>query len=179
MPPRNSVAAEAGPAYPSGMGSLYDADFLLWSEQQAALLRRLAAGERVNDAVDWPNLIEEVGDLGRSEFRAVESLLDVGLRHLVLAHAAPMPEPVAHWRAEALAALSRAARQVTPGMVPRLDLDDLWRTARDVAATKLAASGGLSRPLPAACPFTAAELLNRHPDLDALMARLGQIADQS
>jgi hypothetical protein len=167
------VAAAARPSYLSGMGSLYDADFLLWSEQQAALLRRLAAGERVNDAVDWPNLIEEVGDLGRSEFRAVESLLDIGLRHLILAHAAPRPEPVAHWQAEALAALSGAARQVTPGMVPRLDLDDLWRAARDVAARKLADMGGLARPVPEACPFTAAELLDRHPDLDALLARLG------
>jgi hypothetical protein len=154
------------------MGSLYDADFLLWSEQQAALLRRLAAGERVNDAVDWPNLIEEVGDLGRSEFRAVESLLDIGLRHLILAHAAPRPEPVAHWRAEARAALASAARQVTPSMVPRLDLDDLWRAACEFAADKLADIGGLSRPVPKACPFTAAELLDRHPDLDALLARL-------
>ncbi|MFZ4406483.1 MAG: DUF29 domain-containing protein [Paracraurococcus sp.] len=154
------------------MGSLYDADFLLWSEQQAALLRRLAAGERVNDSVDWPNLIEEVGDLGRSEFRAVESLLDVGLRHLILAHAAARPEPVAHWRAEARAALASAARNVTPSMLPRLDLDDLWRAAREFAADKLADMGGLARPVPETCPFTAAELLARHPDLDALLARL-------
>ena len=166
------MAADGPPAYLPGMGSLYDADFLLWSEQQAALLRRLAAGERVNDSVDWSNLIEEVGDLGRSEFRAVESLLDVGLRHLILAHAAPRPEPVAHWRAEALAALSRAARQVTPSMVPRVDLEDLWRAAREVATEKLADMGGLSRPVPASCPFAAAELLHRHPDLDALLARL-------
>ena len=46
------------------MGSLYDADVVPWSEQQAALLRRLAAGERVDDAVDWPNLVEEVGAFG-------------------------------------------------------------------------------------------------------------------
>ena len=31
------------------MGDLYEDDFLLWSESQAILLRRLAAGERVND----------------------------------------------------------------------------------------------------------------------------------
>ena len=46
--------------------SSYDTDILDWSERQAALLRRLANGERVNDAVDWPNVIEEVesGDWG-------------------------------------------------------------------------------------------------------------------
>jgi hypothetical protein len=31
----------------------YDTDLLLWSERQAALLRRAAAGEQVNDQVDW------------------------------------------------------------------------------------------------------------------------------
>jgi hypothetical protein len=31
------------------MGDLYEDDFLLWSESQATLLRRLAAGEHVND----------------------------------------------------------------------------------------------------------------------------------
>jgi hypothetical protein len=31
------------------MSDLYDTDILVWSEQQAALLRRAAAGERVND----------------------------------------------------------------------------------------------------------------------------------
>jgi len=35
--------------------SRYDTDIFVWSERQAALLRRLANGERVNDAVDWPN----------------------------------------------------------------------------------------------------------------------------
>jgi hypothetical protein len=34
----------------------YETDILAWSERQGALLRRLAAGERVNDAdLDWPN----------------------------------------------------------------------------------------------------------------------------
>ncbi len=46
----------------------YDADVLQWSEHQAALLRRAAAGERVND-LDWPNIIEEIESVGRSETR--------------------------------------------------------------------------------------------------------------
>ncbi len=47
------------------MGDLYDADTLTWSERQAALLRRLAAGERVNADLDWANVIEEVESVGR------------------------------------------------------------------------------------------------------------------
>ena len=33
---------------------------MLWSERRADLLRRVAAGERINDQVDWDNVIEEV-----------------------------------------------------------------------------------------------------------------------
>ena len=46
----------------------YDTDILTWSERQAALLRRRAAGELINDGdPDWPNIAEEVKVLGRSE----------------------------------------------------------------------------------------------------------------
>jgi hypothetical protein len=41
-----------------------DADVLLWYEHQANLLRRLAAGERVNDRIGWENVIEEVESVG-------------------------------------------------------------------------------------------------------------------
>jgi hypothetical protein len=42
------------------MSDLYEDDVLLWSEQQAELLHRHAAGERANDAaLDWQNIIAE------------------------------------------------------------------------------------------------------------------------
>ena len=53
--------------------SEYETDVSRWSERQGALLRRLAAGERVNDAdLDWPNIAEEIETVGRSE-RAILS----------------------------------------------------------------------------------------------------------
>ena len=107
------------------MPSLYDTDILLWSEQQAELLRRLSRGERVNDALDFENLIEEVEAVGRSQFQAVESLLEVALTHLLHIHGTIRPEPVPHWRAEVVAALGKAARRVAPSMVSRLDLPDI------------------------------------------------------
>ena len=154
------------------MGSLYDADILLWSEQQADLLRRLARGERVNDAVDWENVIEEVGDVGRSEFNSVASLLEVGLTHLLLAHASPRPEPVGHWRSEAITALAGAARRYSPSMGQRIDLGEIWAVAVIVVRNKLAADGGPARPLPEDCPFAVEDLVKRPPELDALLARL-------
>ena len=44
---------------------LYGDDILLWSEKQGALLRRLSVGERVNDQVDWPHVVEEIEEVGR------------------------------------------------------------------------------------------------------------------
>jgi hypothetical protein len=35
------------------MSNSYEADILTWSERQADLLRRVGAGEKVNDQVDW------------------------------------------------------------------------------------------------------------------------------
>ena len=52
------------------MSDLYDDDVLLWSERQGALLRRIAAGEPVNERPDWLNIIEEVESVGDIAFRS-------------------------------------------------------------------------------------------------------------
>ena len=53
------------------MADLYEADILLWSEQQRDLLRRVASGEAVNEAPDWPNIIEEIESVGNEQLHAV------------------------------------------------------------------------------------------------------------
>lgn len=73
---------------------LYE-DALAWSERQASLLRRLVAGERVNAELDWPNIIEEIQDVGLSELHAVRSLLSRAMEHLLKAHGWPN-DPIAH-----------------------------------------------------------------------------------
>ena len=47
--------------------SAYDTDIVTWSERQAELLRRVGAGEHINDLVDWENVAEEIEDVGRSQ----------------------------------------------------------------------------------------------------------------
>ncbi|HXA22209.1 MAG TPA: DUF29 family protein [Acetobacteraceae bacterium] len=67
----------------------YDLDIYAWSRRQGALLRRLAAGERVNDAdLDWPNIAEEIETVGRSERAAVRSHVLNVLEHLIKLHQA-------------------------------------------------------------------------------------------
>ena len=60
------------------MSDLYDEDILLWSELQSTLLRRIAAGEPVNERPDWANIIEEVESVGRSDLRAVQVIVAPG-----------------------------------------------------------------------------------------------------
>ena len=81
------------------MSDLYDDDIVLWSERQAALLRRVAAGERVNNEVDWGNVAEEIEAVGRTERRACESHLVQALLHDLKAEAWPLSREVPHWRA--------------------------------------------------------------------------------
>jgi hypothetical protein len=76
----------------------YDTDTVLWSERQAELLRRLSAGERVNDQVDWENVVAEIGSVGRSQRIALASHVRVILEHLMKLEASPTIEPRRGWR---------------------------------------------------------------------------------
>jgi hypothetical protein len=78
----------------------YDVDFYAWTQRQGALLRRLAAGERVNDAdFDWRNIAEEIETLGRSERGAVASSIRNIMQHLMKLEASPARDPRSGWRA--------------------------------------------------------------------------------
>lgn len=149
---------------------LYDHDALAWSEQQADLLRRLAAGERVNDAVDWPNLIEEVQDVGLSELRSCRSLLRKAMTHLLKLHAWPDSQAAAHWRDEAIVFLDDARDRFSPSMRQRIDLDDLYDRALN-RVRFMVHDASTARALPEACPFMLDELLTG--DIAELLTKLG------
>jgi Domain of unknown function DUF29 len=80
------------------MTGLYDEDIVIWSEQQAALLRRVAAGEALNEAPDWSNIVEEIESLGRSERHALSSQIGRILEHLIKLAASPATEPHRGWQ---------------------------------------------------------------------------------
>ena len=144
---------------------LYERDALAWSEHQAALLRRLAAGERLPEAVDWANVIEEVADVGLSELRTCRSLLRRAMLHLLKLHAWPDSLASSHWRGEVGTVLADTEDRFAPSMRQRIVLDELYAKALHLAQRATDASGE-PRPLPKACPFVLDELLAG--DLDAL-----------
>ena len=64
----------------SSDSDLYGEDIQLWSKRQSELLRRLAAGERVIDQVDWPNVVGEIADVGHGHARPPTA--DLGITEL-------------------------------------------------------------------------------------------------
>lgn len=139
------------------MSDLYDTDILQWSERQGALLRRLAAGERINDQIDWENVVEEVESVGREQLHAVESLLFQMFVHLLKAQAWPLSRDVENWRADARGFLAQASNRYVPSMAQRLNLARIYRQAIRALPEKL--DGQAPLPVPEACPVTLDELL--------------------
>jgi Domain of unknown function DUF29 len=72
--------------------SLYEQDFLLWSEETAAKLR---AKDFAN--LDLENLIEEVESLGRSDRKELLNRLVVIFEHLLKRLYVPLPEDYNGW----------------------------------------------------------------------------------
>lgn len=139
--------------------SEYDTDILRWSERQAELLRRRAAGELVNEAdIDWPNVAEEVESVGRSQLSAVRSHLVQALLHDLKAEAWPLSREVPHWRAEARGQRDEAREAFSPSMAQRIDVARLYRDALRRMPESI--DGAPPLPAPATCPVTLDELLS-------------------
>jgi Domain of unknown function DUF29 len=136
----------------------YDTDILIWSERQATLLRRRAAGELVNDAdIDWPNVAEEIESVGRSERRELRNRMARLHQHLLKWRYQPEHRSRS-WRTtittqrreiEALLADSPSLRASLPDV-----LAASYRAARDDAMTE---TGLLD--LPENSPFTVEQAL--------------------
>jgi hypothetical protein len=136
---------------------LYDRDVLVWSEQQAALLRRAARGERVND-IDWDHVVEEIEDVGLSELHAVHSYLEQLLAHLLKLRGWPGLSACNHWRSEIVTFQAGAARRFAPSMRQRIELGDLYRIAvQQVEPLRYGGHPGLKPP--ETCPVGLDQLL--------------------
>ena len=108
---------------------LYDEDFPLWAERQAAL-----CGARRFDELDLEDLIEEVEHLSRRERDTVESYLETVLEHLLKLELSNAGRPRRGWlvtRDKQRAKLARAddhvataSKQSYRPFMP--GFDDLW-----------------------------------------------------
>jgi hypothetical protein len=76
------------------VNELYDRDFFLWTQEQAAALR---AVKKSNLPLDWDNLAEEIESLGKSDRRQLRSQIRRILRHLFKLEVSPALDPRAGW----------------------------------------------------------------------------------
>lgn len=132
---------------------LYDKDFFVWSQKQAALLR-----ERRFDDLDLENLIEEVEDLGGALERAVRSHARTIMEHLLKLQHSPARDPRLGWRATVRTQRSELLNDLTPSLRRHLadSLPELYARARHDAEGSLSDHGehDAADALPASCPYT-------------------------
>lgn len=159
--------------------TLYDEDILLWSEQQAELIRALGRRPDLPNAFDPENVAEEIESVGRSELAAVKSQIRSILVHLAKLVLEPGSDATRHWAAEIVTFHSELTDRYAASMRQRIDLDALWRSAREqlslayqgteqqarVAALPVAAPIGLDDLL--AAPIAVAALVDRVRGADA------------
>jgi hypothetical protein len=154
--------------------SLYDADILLWSEQQAEVIRRLGRTRRdVSNELDVENVAEEIESVGRSELAAVKSCIRLILLHLMKLFAEADSEAARHWRSEIVAFHSEMLDRYAPSMRQRIDVDEIWSSARH--QSMLASEEPRQRlltTLPADSPFALEDLLADRLEVASLVQRV-------
>lgn len=131
---------------------LYDSDFLLWSEQQAELLR---CGRF--DQLDLKNLIEEVANFGKSEIRACVSYAELIILHLLYLDYwdAELERNRYHWESE-LDNFRLLLEKALTGSIKN-KLIEQWDELYADTAKKFKNKTGLNAP--SNCPFTIQDIL--------------------
>ena len=136
---------------------LYEEDFPLWAERQAALLR---AGRF--DELDLENLIEEVEDLSRRERETVESYVEMIVEHLLKIELSRATRPRRGWLITIDKQRARLARKLTTTLRNHLqaELGALYGGLRRPVARQLEKDDAPSQSLPSICPYTLEQVLD-------------------
>lgn len=146
----------------SRLEELYDEDFYVWTQRQAAALRRLAE-TRPNVDLDFPHLIEEVEDLGTSQRDAVRRQVRRIIEHCLKLEHSRIVDPRGGWYDSIIDGRAEIEDKLSPSL--RRDLDEqlprLWRRARTRADNGLRRFGepDAADLLPPDCPYALDGLL--------------------
>lgn len=146
------------------VADLYREDFYAWTKDQAEALRRLAA-EHWNGPLDLEHLAEEVEGLGTDQYAAVASQMQRLIEHLLKLEFSPSAMPRRQWRVSVRSARAEIRRRWSRTVRNLIEdeMDEIYADAREAAAAALADYGEIeaARSLPAACPYTLDQLLDR------------------
>jgi hypothetical protein len=132
-------------------GSSYDKDVILWSEEQARMLRARRFAE-----LDIEHLADEIEDVGKSEKRELASRMAVLLAHLLKWTRQPENQTNS-WRSTIIVQRKRIALAIkeTPSLKAVMRDRD-WQDAvwLDALAQACEETGLADETLPEACPWT-------------------------
>lgn len=136
--------------------SLYDTDYVQWVE---TTLQKLQQKDYAN--VDWENLLDEIGDMSRSERRSIESNMMVLILHLLKWQYQP-DRRSRSWQSSVVEHRRRVNKSLkeSPSLKPflRKELVEIYDDAVDQA---VAETGLLVETFPAECPYAIAQILER------------------
>ena len=148
--------------------TLYEADFLRWTTEQASALRE-AGRAGSNSPLDWENLAEEIDSLGRSQRSELHNRIATVIEHLLKLRFSPAVEPRAGWVVTIVREQGRIKRLLreSPSLrreVPAIIAEEIPEAAR-VAAKEMAAYGETipSPDLMAQSVFDEAQILEIDP----------------
>jgi hypothetical protein len=151
--------------------ALYDDDILLWSEQQAKIVRELGRTRRdLPNAFDVENVAEEIESVGRSELAAVKSRIENILLHLIKLATDSKSDSARHWQAEVLSFHYELLDRYAASMRQRIDIDKLWQQARKRSILMFPEDSRLADWLPFESPFSLDDLLAEDFDASSLAA---------
>lgn len=137
---------------------LHEQDFLLWTEQQASLLRTGKFSELDDDGI-----LEEIEDMEKEQKVVLQSLLRQTLVRLLKIGLSPTVDPRAAWidKISEFRAQAEVRLAETPSL--RHDADGLfqkaWPQARKIAEKSFAAHGE-KVAVPTLCPYTLKQVLD-------------------
>jgi len=135
--------------------SLYERDFCLWLEEQAALLRE----GRFND-LDLANLIEEIEAMARKDKKAIKSNLVVLLTHL-LKHQLRPEQRSSGWRGSIVEHRQRLRDDFEESPSLRPHARQVFARAYADARERASAETGLPlRTFPKSSPYTLKQTLD-------------------
>jgi hypothetical protein len=139
--------------------TLYDADFVEWTAHTAELLR-----QGKFDEIDLEHVVEEIEDMGKSDFKAAQSQLQRMLVHLIKQRIQPERDG-ASWRVSIVSARREVLREFrfSPSLRRRIS-DEMEEVYREAVEDALEETNLTDRRadlgIPDRCPFTLSQLLD-------------------
>ncbi len=148
----------------------YEADFVAWTLEQAAILKDM---DPVPLGLDIENLVDEILGLGRREIAAASELVERLMVTLVKLAETPDSPDAPEWVEEALLTQGLAVIACEAGVGQHVHLPESWRRAA------LTSKSMQYETVPDECPFVIEDLLDFEFDPVAAAQKISAAASPS